>query len=103
MMYFFQPLPPSDTDFSNYRPFIKNEWFRKHFMKFVYVLQATLILISVALGVWIFSNIFVRIVVFVIVYVSHELLHILAVYDIALACVNDYSNDITAYGGWDCF
>ncbi len=82
MMYFFQPLPPSDTDFSNYRPFIKNEWFRKHFMKFVYVLQATLILVSMALGVWNFSNIFVRIVVLVIVYVSHELLHILVVYRI---------------------
>ena len=82
MMYFFKPLPPSDMDFSNYRPFIKNEWFRKHFMMFVYVLQATLILISVALGVWNFSNIFVRVLVFVIVYLCHELLHILVVYRI---------------------
>ena len=80
MLYFFKPLPLSDIDFSNYRPFIKNEWFRKHFMKFVYALQVALILISGALGVWNYSNIFIRIVVFILVYVSHELLHILVVY-----------------------
>lgn len=81
-MYFFKPLPPSDTDFSNYQPFIKNEWFRKHFMKFVYILQTILLLISVALDVWDFTNIFVKVLVFVMVYVSHELLHILVVYRI---------------------
>lgn len=80
MLYFFKPLPPNDIDFSNWRPFIKNEWFRKHFMKFVYALQVVLILISGALGVWNYTNIFIRIVVFIIVYVSHELLHILVVY-----------------------
>jgi len=79
MLYFFKPLPPSDIDFSNYRPFIKNEWFRKHFMKFVYALQVVLILISVSLGVWNFSSLLIRIVVFIMVYVSHELLHILVI------------------------
>ena len=62
MIYFFKPLPPSDIDFSGYRPFIKNEWFRKHFMKFVYFLQAVLILISIVLGVWDFANWFVNFV-----------------------------------------
>jgi len=79
MLYFFKPLPPSDIDFSNYRPFIKNEWFRKHFMKFVYALQVVLILISESLGVWNFSSLLIRIVVFIMVYVSHELLHILVI------------------------
>ena len=82
MIYFFKPLPPSEIDFSNYRPFIKSEWFRKHFMKFVYTLQIALILISIVLGVWVFSNWFIKIAIFCMVFISHELLHILVVYKI---------------------
>ena len=82
MIYFFKPLPPSDIDYSNYRPFIKNEWFRKHFMKFVYFLQVVLILISIVLGVWDFSNWFIKIIIFSLVFITHELLHILVVYKI---------------------
>ena len=82
MLYFFKPLPTSDMDFSNYRPFIKNKWFRKNFMKFVYALQIVLLWISVALGVWEFSNIVTRIAVFILVYVIHELLHILVIHRI---------------------
>ena len=82
MIYFFKSLPPSDIDYSNYRPFIKNEWFRKHFMKFVYFLQVVLILISIVLGVWDFSNWFIKIIIFSLVFITHELLHILVVYKI---------------------
>jgi len=80
MIYFFKPLPPIDIDFSEYRPFIKNEWCRKHFMKFVYILQAVLIWISIVLRVWDFSTWFIKITIFSIVYVIHESLHILVVY-----------------------
>ena len=82
MIYFFKPLPPCDEDMSEYQPFIRNEWFRKHFMKFVYALQAVLALISVMLGVWDFANLFVKIVIFSLVYMLHELLHVLVVYKI---------------------
>ena len=82
MMYFFKPLPPGDKDMSGYQPFIENEWFRKHFMKFVYALQAVLVVISMMLGVWDFANLFVQIMIFVVVYVIHELLHIVVVYKI---------------------
>lgn len=82
MMYLFKPLLPSDMDFNNYLPFIKNTWFRKNFMMFVYALQIALIWSSIKLGVWEFSNIFTRIVVFIFVYVIHELLHILVIHRI---------------------
>lgn len=82
MIYWFKPLPPDDVDCSNYTPFIKNMWFGKHFMKFVYALQALLVLLSIALGVWSFSNWYIKIAVFIAVFISHELLHILMVFRI---------------------
>jgi len=77
--YFMKPLPPSDMDFSRYKPFIRNEWFRKHFMKFVYALQAMLVFMSVALGVWDFSGWLTKISIFVVTFICHELLHIVVV------------------------
>ena len=65
MIYLFKPLPASDIDFSNYLPFIKNAWFRKHFMKFVYILQVALILISMMLGVWKFANWVIKSIIFI--------------------------------------
>lgn len=40
MLYFMKPLPDSKIDTTDWTPFIKNEWFRNHFMYFVYCLQA---------------------------------------------------------------
>ena len=71
-------------DFSKFQPFIKSEWFRKHFMKFVYTLQIVLILISMVLGIWNFSNWLIKIAIFCLVFVIHELLHILVVYGILI-------------------
>lgn len=82
MIYWMKPLPHSDVDCSNYLPFIRNVWFRNHFMKFVYVLQALLVEISIVLGVWNFSNWVIKIAVFCTVFVCHELLHVLVVYKI---------------------
>lgn len=31
MLYLFKPLPANDRDFSNWKPFIKNVWFRRNF------------------------------------------------------------------------
>ncbi|MBP3618173.1 MAG: DUF3267 domain-containing protein [Lachnospiraceae bacterium] len=82
MFYFMKPLPESTMDFTGWQPFIKNDWFRKNFMLFVYALQAALVAASVLLGVWEFTNWFVKIAVFCIVYVCHELLHIVVVWRI---------------------
>lgn len=79
MIYFFKPLPPGDIDFNKYMPFIKNEWFRRHFMKFVYALQLMIIALSIVFGVWNYSNWFIRTVLFIGVFICHELLHILVV------------------------
>jgi len=82
MIYLFKPLPYSDMDFSNWIPFIKNACFRKHFMKFVYSLQVVLILMSLMLGVWNFANWVIKSIIFILVFIIHELLHILVVYKI---------------------
>ena len=82
MFYFLKHLPESTMNFTGWQPFIKNDWFRKNFMLFVYCLQAVLVVTSVLLGVWKFTNLLVKIAVFCIVYVCHELFHIVVVYRI---------------------
>lgn len=82
MIYFFKELPASDMDFTNYQPFIKNSWLRKHFMKFVYILQLVLVILSIVFGAWNFSDWLIKAVIFGGVYFIHELLHILVVYKI---------------------
>ena len=80
MIHFFEPLPPSSMDFSEWHSFIKNKWFDRHFMKFVYVLQIVLVILSVLMGAWLFSNWLVKGIVFCTVYLVHELLHIVVIY-----------------------
>lgn len=82
MIYLFKPFPSSDMDFSNWIPFIKRVWFRTHFMKFVYSLQVVLVLASMMLGVWNFANWLIKSIIFISVFIVHELLHILVVYKI---------------------
>ncbi len=82
MFYFFKPLPPNDIDYTIYKPFIKNEWFHKNYMKFVYALQLILIYLSIKLGVWNFANWLTQTIVFIMVFLCHELLHIVVVYKI---------------------
>ena len=44
MLYFMKPLPKCQIDTTEWKPFIKNPWFRNHFMYFVYCLQGALLL-----------------------------------------------------------
>ncbi len=74
MLYLFKPLPANDRDFSNWKPFIKNVWFQRHFMKFVYSLQIILIIISMMLGVWNFANGIIKGSVFILVFIVYELI-----------------------------
>lgn len=80
MFYWMKPLPEVSIDHEQYKPFIANDWFRKNFMYFVYFLQGLLVVLSIILGVWDFSNAFTKIGVFALVYLVHELLHISVVW-----------------------
>lgn len=80
MLYFMKPLSESTIDTSDWNPFIKNKWFREKFMYFVYGFQATLLVSSILLGVWDFSDSFLKTGLFIGTYVTHELLHILVIY-----------------------
>lgn len=80
MIYFMKPLSQGNVDTTDWKPFIKNQWFRNNFMYFVYCLQAMLLILSIILGVWNFSNAFMKIGIFICVYIIHEFLHIIVIY-----------------------
>ena len=82
MLYWMKPLPEADIDYEKYKPFISNNWFRQNFMYFVYLLQVFLVTLSISFGVWKFSNAFIKLIVFLMVYLVHELLHISVVWRI---------------------
>lgn len=82
MLYFMKPLPESNLDTADWKPFIKNQWFRKHFMYFVYCLQAVLLVVSLLLGVWLALDDIVKVGLFISTYVIHELLHLVVIYRI---------------------
>lgn len=80
MIYFFKQLPKRQEESEGWKPFRDNEWLRKHFMIFVYLLQGILIFISVKLGIWNYFNLVTALVLFAFIYIMHELLHIVVVY-----------------------
>ena len=52
MILWFRHLPQISMNLLEWIPFIQNTWFRKHYMKFVYLLQITIFLISHYFDVW---------------------------------------------------
>ncbi len=82
MIYFMKPLPEGKIDTTDWKPFIKNQWFTNNFMYFVYCLQAVLLLSSIIIGVWRFSNTFTKVGLFICTYVIHELLHTIVIYKV---------------------
>lgn len=80
MLYFMKPLPENKIDTADWKPFIKNIWFRNNFMYFVYCLQLIVIILSIIFGVWHFSNILIKIGLFICVFVIHENLHLIVVF-----------------------
>lgn len=82
MIYFFKPLPEREVNFPDAHPFIKNKWFNKNYMKFVYALQILLVLLSIYLRVWDFLNWYVEFSIFCMVFLIHESLHVLVIYGI---------------------
>jgi len=75
-----KPLPEGKIDTTDWKPFIKNQWFRNNFMYFVYCLQAVFLISSIIFGVWHFSNTFIKVGLFICTYVIHELLHMIVIY-----------------------
>ncbi|HDR4903632.1 TPA: DUF3267 domain-containing protein, partial [Bacillus cereus] len=50
IIIWFRHLPQISMDLSEWTPFIQNNWHRKHYMKFVYVLQIIIFLIPYYFG-----------------------------------------------------
>ncbi|MDO5396879.1 MAG: DUF3267 domain-containing protein [bacterium] len=82
MLYFMKPLPGGKIDITDWKPFIKNQWFRNNFIYFVYCLQVVLLISSIIFGVWHFSNTFIKVSLFICTYVIHELLHMIVIYKV---------------------
>ncbi|RJX40407.1 DUF3267 domain-containing protein [Paenibacillus pinisoli] len=80
-MEWFEELPPIRSDISQWSPFIRNDWFRRHYMKFVYVLMAGIF----AVPVWYnggFSHVedFPLLLIIIPLFIMHELLHIIVIH-----------------------
>ncbi|REB06429.1 DUF3267 domain-containing protein [Sporosarcina sp. BI001-red] len=80
MIIWFRHLPKISMDMVEWIPFIKSKWFRRYYMKFVYLLQIIIFLMSLLLDAWVsridtYSLILIGLFVFII----HESLHILVI------------------------
>ena len=82
MIYWVKTPPPADIDYNEYKPFIRNDWFRNHYMFYAYGLMALLAVLLFVTGGMKGVSWFLRIPVFVLVFLVHELLHILVIYRI---------------------
>ncbi|WP_456276407.1 DUF3267 domain-containing protein [Bacillus sp. AK128] len=80
MIIWFRHLPQKSMDLSEWTPFIQNNWYRKHYMKFVYVLQIIIFLIPNFFTISFTTiNIFLLIITGSLVFIIHEYLHILVI------------------------
>ena len=80
MIRWVKTPPPADIDRNVYKPFIRNDWFRNHYMFFAYGLMALLAVLLFVTGGMRGVYYPVRLPIFVLVFLVHELLHILVVY-----------------------
>lgn len=82
MIIWFRPLPQISMDLSEWTPFIQNNWYRKHYMKFVYLLQVIIFLIPQFLNTGFeFRNIntFLLLIIGILVFIIHECIHLLVI------------------------
>lgn len=79
-MLWFRPLPKVSLDSTVWTPFIKNNWYREHYMKFVYLLQVVLLFIPTLFNTG-FSqlHIFALILIGILIFILHECLHIVVI------------------------
>ncbi|MFC5602676.1 DUF3267 domain-containing protein [Sporosarcina koreensis] len=81
MILWFRHLPKINMDSSEWKPFIQNTWFRKHFMKFVYLLMAAFSLAPNWFGGSFTPMInFPLLLIIFLVFIIHEALHMLVIH-----------------------
>ncbi|MFE8699809.1 DUF3267 domain-containing protein [Cytobacillus sp. FJAT-54145] len=81
LIIWFRHLPQKSMDLSKWTPFIQNDWFREHYMKFVYLLQIIIFLFPLFFPTGFTKiNIYFLIIIGVLVFIIHECLHILVIY-----------------------
>lgn len=79
MILWFQNLPQFSLDLSEWKPFIQNNWFRRHYMKFVYLLQFTFFLAPwFGVRFTLITKLPLILIIF-FVFIIHEILHILVI------------------------
>ncbi|HDR6299108.1 hypothetical protein COD90_19360 [Bacillus cereus] len=67
-------------DYSEWTPFIQNNWYQKHYMKFVYLFQIIIFMIPYFFETsFTHINIFYLIIIGILVFIIHECLHILVI------------------------
>lgn len=80
MIIWFRHLPQISMDIAQWIPFIKSNWFRKHYMKFVYLLQIIIFLTSLFFDAWVIRiDTFSLILIGIFVFIIHESLHIFVI------------------------
>ena len=80
MILWFRHLPRLNIDLAEWNPFIKNNWFREHFMKFVYLFQIIILLMPNFFYIGFGSlNIFTLFLLGILILIPHELLHIIVI------------------------
>ena len=83
MIKWVTKLPETEIDTNEYKPFIKNEWFRKHYMCFAYALMFLLIIpVSFLTNSTNDIPFLLRLGLIVPIFLIHEILHILVVFKI---------------------
>ncbi|WP_391116822.1 DUF3267 domain-containing protein [Psychrobacillus sp. L3] len=81
MIVWFRHLPQIRMDVEEWKPFIQHAWFRKHFMKVVYLLMVAFFLAPIWFGVSLaqLTN-FPLLLIILLVFVIHEALHMLVIH-----------------------
>lgn len=79
MFYWMKPLPAVEIDRSKWKPFIKNDWFRRNFMWFVYALQICLLAGTFVFRIWSFFHHYIYFLIFLLTFLIHEFLHVAVV------------------------
>ncbi|HHK5550826.1 hypothetical protein COL11_20920 [Bacillus anthracis] len=80
IIIWFRHLPQISMDFSEWTPFIQSNWYRKHYMQFVYLLQIIIIMIPYFFETgFTHINIFYLIIIGIFVFIIHECIHIFVI------------------------
>jgi hypothetical protein len=81
IIIWFRHLPQISMDLSEWTPFIQNRWYRKHYMKFVYLLQIIIVLTPYLFGKgFTYIDITFLIIIGILVFIIHECLHIIVIH-----------------------